>query len=369
MPQGINRVQNLTVGFAGLVLMLWVGPSWGEHPPGNDTSGFNANIGSGTDALVNITTGIGQFNTAFGTRALEKTDDGSRNTASGFFALRSNTKGSNNTASGASALQSNIDGDQNTASGSGALQGNTTGSANTASGGLALSSNISGSANTAVGRSALTNNIGGDFNTAIGESAGSQLKSGDHNIYLGHKGVAAESKTMRLGGGEIDRTFSTGIFNKSVAPSGTTVFIDANGQLGTIITSSARYKRDIQDMGARSRGVFQLRPVTFRYTQDSQGVLQYGLIAEEVAAVYPELVVRGTDGTVEGVQYHALIPLLLNELQHQQHQLSAQSQQLAQLNAQNEDLRATLVQQNAELAARLARLEEAAARTATLTSR
>ena len=122
-------------------------------------------------------------------------------------------------------------------------------------------------------------------------------------------------------------------------------------------------------MGERSRALFQLRPVTFRYIQDPQGVLQYGLIAEEVAAVYPELVARGAEGTVEGVHYYGLIPLVLNELQHQQHQLSAQSQQLAQLNAQNEDLRATLVQQNAELAARLARLEEAAVRAATLTSR
>ncbi len=136
------------------------------------------------------------------------------------------------------------------------------------------------------------------------------------------------------------------------------------------MASSARYKRDIQDMGDRSQGLFQLRPVTFRYKQDPQGQRQYGLIAEEVAKVYPELVTRGAKGEVESVQYRELIPILLNELQHQQQQVAelkaqnqslraTQSQELAELKAQNVRLQAALVQQNAAFAVRLEQLERA----------
>src|SRR5262249_11114338 len=131
-------------------------------------------------------------------------------------------------------------------------------------------------------------------------------------------------------------------------------------------------------MGERSQGLYSLRPVTFRYKQDPQGQRQYGLIAEDVAKVYPELVVKGTDGKVESVQYYELVPMLLNEVQHQQQKLETQSQELAELKAQNERLQAIAGQmqqrdeeqraQNAALATRLERLEAGAVRTATLTS-
>jgi polyhydroxyalkanoate synthesis regulator phasin len=143
------------------------------------------------------------------------------------------------------------------------------------------------------------------------------------------------------------------------------VFINSDGQLGTL-PYSARYKRDIRDMREGSEGLYQLRPVTFRYKRDPQGQRQYGLIAEEVAKVYPELVTKGADGKVESVQYHELIPMLLNEVQHQQQkleaqsqQLSAQSQQLVELKAQNERLQAALAQQTTALTARLEQLEKA----------
>src|SRR5262249_17778267 len=130
--------------------------------------------------------------------------------------------------------------------------------------------------------------------------------------------------------------------------------------------SSARYKRDIAAMGERSQGLYHLRPVTFRYKHDPQGQRQYGLIAEDVAKIYPELVTKGADGKVESVQYHELIPMLLNEVQRQQQkleaqsqQLSAQSQELVELKAQNEHLQAALVQQTTALAARLEQLEKA----------
>jgi len=159
-----------------------------------------------------------------------------------------------------------------------------------------------------------------------------------------------------LGGGQT-RTFIAGI--RATPVTGKQVFINSNGQLG-ILASSARYKRDIQTMGELSRGLFQLRAVTFRYKHDPNGERQYGLIAEEVAKVYPDLVIKGADGKVESVQYHELIPMLLNEVQHQQQALEAQAQQLAQLKAQNARLQAALMEQNAALAARLERLEAAA---------
>jgi hypothetical protein len=239
----------------------------------------------------------------------------------------------------------------------------------------------------------------------LGVNAGFHLRNGNYNIYLGNTARESESNTMRLGQGAVTylgrtsgivSTFIAGIWGattppvvvsgKSTAP--VSVFVNANGQLGTI-ASSARYKRDIQDMRESSQGLYQLRPVTFRYKQDTQGQRQYGLIAEEVAKVYPELVVWGAKGEVESVQYHELIPMLLNEIQRQQQKLDAQAQELAELKAQarqvaevkaeNACLQAVVGQmqqrdeehraQNAALAARLERLEAGAARVATAASR
>jgi len=154
---------------------------------------------------------------------------------------------------------------------------------------------------------------------------------------------------------------------------GSAVVVNSIGKLG-IVMSSARFKRDVRDMGQASADLLKLRPVTFRYKNDPAGQRQYGLIAEEVAGVFPELVVRGTKGEIDSIQYHELIPMLLNELQHQQQtlgvqtrqltvqsrQLSTQSLQLAELKAQNKSLRDALVQQNAAVAARLERLEKGA---------
>ena len=150
--------------------------------------------------------------------------------------------------------------------------------------------------------------------------------------------------------------------------SGAAVLISSSGQLGTLV-SSARYKHDIEDMRGRSAGLHQLRPVTFRYQGDPERRLQYGLIAEEVAKVYPELVTKGADGMIESVQYYELIPMLLNELQRQQQTLTAQQQELAELRAQNTRLQAVLAQQDEEqraqhaaLAVRLEQLEAAGVR-------
>jgi hypothetical protein len=395
---------SVSIVVLGLVLMLGAAQSWGQAPPSNDTSDGNNNTGGGSGALVSNTTGtfntayghaalnsngtgilntgIGQGalqsntkgieNTATGAGALANNSIGNNNTASGFQALFSNTTASNNTADGFNAL-ANSTGHDNTATGSVALEANTTGSKNTAYGSFALQQNTTGFANTALGQAALLTNITGIQNTAVGLAAlqnnkgssnlaigfqaGFNLTGGSNNIDIGTftMGVAGESNTMRLGMG-LARTFISGV--AGVPVTGKQVFISSSGQLG-ILASSARYKRDIQTMGDLSRRLFQLRPVTFRYNFDLQGERQFGLIAEEVEKVYPELVTKDEDGKVESVQYHELIPMLLNELQHQQQMLEAQAEQLTQLKADNGQLRDTLAGQNAALAARVKRLEAA----------
>src|SRR5262249_26773649 len=195
-----------------------------------------------------------------------------------------------------------------------ALGSNTTGTFNTAVGYNARFTNTNGTSNLALGYQALYNDVTGSSNLALGVNAGFHLMSGDSNVYLGNTGVGTESNTMRLGQYLTHtRTFIAGI--AGVPISGAEVTINNVGQLG-IVASSARYKRDIQDMRERSQGLYQLRPVTFRYKQDSQGQRQYGLIAEEVVKVYPELVTKGADGKEESVQYHELIPMLLKEGHH-----------------------------------------------------
>ena len=134
---------------------------------------------------------------------------------------------------------------------------------------------------------------------------------------------------MRLGNAETEKTFVAGVANKVFA-GGLPVMIKANGRLGTQL-SSARYKREIEPMGTRSAGVLKLRPVTFAYTEDEEGVRQYGLIAEEVATVYPDLVTRTSGGQVEAVRYQELVPMLVNELQRQQQVTDQLQRELAEL--------------------------------------
>jgi hypothetical protein len=153
----------------------------------------------------------------------------------------------------------------------------------------------------------------GSDNTATGLESLFSNTTGSNNIEIGNRGVAAESSTIRIGSqGTQTKTFLAGIFGSMVT--GDAVVVSNSGQLG-IVVSSARYKRDIRDMGSSSEALMKLRPVTFRYKQDLQGGRQYGLIAEEVARIYPELVSYDANGKVVSVQYHELVPMLLNEIQ------------------------------------------------------
>ena len=266
------------------------------------------NTATGVNALRHNTD---ERNTATGVNAIFANDSGDENTATGFEALSNNTSRLN-TATGASALLNNTTGSENTATGLQALLSNTMGFNDTADGVLALNHNIAGNDNTAIGFKALANTKGSN-NIGLGFVAGENLTTGSNNIDIGNGGVAGESNTIRIGDAQ-SATYIAGISGAAVVGSG--VVVAASGQLG-VVMSSARFKRDIRSMGEASNGLMKLRPVTFRYKDDPSGARRYGLVAEEVERVYPELVTYGADGKVETVRYSMLNSMLLNELQKQ----------------------------------------------------
>ena len=198
-------------------------------------------------------------------------------------------------------------------------------------------SNTTGSFNTAVGNESLTANTTGSSNIAIGYLAGADLTTGDRNIAIGNRGVAGESNTIRIGNANHNRVFFHGIEGVTTGINdAVTVIIDSNGQLGTV-SSSIRYKEDINDMGEASGRLLELKPVTFRYKKtraDGESPLEYGLIAEEVAEVFPDLVVLNANGQPETVKYRLLSSLLLNELQKQHQQLDVQVTEIRELKEQ-----------------------------------
>ncbi|HKD70247.1 MAG TPA: tail fiber domain-containing protein [Candidatus Binataceae bacterium] len=301
---------------------------------GADALGMNttdeSNTAGGVEALFSNSTGA--HNTATGAEALFSNTIGHFNTAAGGTALALNTTGAFNTAAGASALALNTTGNQNTGVGQAALYNNTSGQFNTGAGLNALLSNSVGNSNTAVGHGALRNSTTGSNNIGLGVNAGFNSSIGSNNIDIGNTGVAAESRTIRIGTqGAHTRTFMGGIFGSMVT--GDAVMVSNTGQLG-IVVSSARYKRDIHDMGNFSEALMKLRPVAFRYKDDPSQQRQYGLVAEEVARAYPDLVSRDAAGEVVSVHYHELVPMLLNEVQKQAQQIKSLNAKIAQDQAQ-----------------------------------
>jgi hypothetical protein len=297
----------------------------------NATSGFNTAIGyqalyTNTDGVYNATGGYqamfanttGSYNTSFGVGALASNTTGGNNTAIGIGSNSNSTIGFANTSIGSNSLHNNISGVNNTATGFQSLNDNTIGCCNTADGYQSLLRNISGNNNVSYGMYALINNTTGSNNIAIGMSAGTSIVTGNDNILIGNGGNSADSNTTRIGlNGVHNRSFISGIRGVMTGVNdAVNIMIDSVGQLGTI-SSSARYKNDIQDMGESTANLINLRPVTFRYNQacaDNSHPINYGLIAEEVATIYPDLVVYDKDGLPETVQYHKLVPMLLNEL-------------------------------------------------------
>ncbi len=297
------------------------------------SGGGGSNTAVGSDAMRLRTSG--DRNTAVGLNALENNTSGSDNTAVGDNANRSGN-GSDNTAVGEEALRV-AGGDGNTAVGEDALYSNSTGDDNTAVGRRALRLSTGGEDNTAVGWGALINSTG-NSNIAVGKDAGSVITSGDGNIYLAHPGIAGDTTTLRVGF-PLTHAYINGIRGVTTNNNNAIqVLIDSSGQLGTA-SSSRRFKTDIRDMGDVSSRLLGLRPVSFTYKQHADGEEsaadpgseQYGLIAEEVDAVFPELVVHDSEGHPETVRYHLLSSLLLNELQKQRRLIEELAAELGRL--------------------------------------
>ena len=270
------------------------------------------NTAIGVVCLFSNTTGTS--NTATGYQTLYHNTTGNQNTANGMNALLMNTDGHDNTATGFQALLSNT-GHDNTATGSQALMSNTTGGDNTATGFEALQNNTTGAVNIAIGPSALGSNTEGSGNIALGFRAGLNLTTGDSNIDIGSFGVPAESNTIRIGNNTFQTsTFIAGIAGQTVGAGGTTCYVDNDGKLGVFL-SARRFKTDIADMGAASEALLDLRPVTFHYKPelDKAGIPQFGLVAEEVAKVNPDLVTHDAKGDISTVRYEAVNVMLLNE--------------------------------------------------------
>jgi Chaperone of endosialidase len=294
-------------------------------------SGGIANTATGAFALYDNTTG--NDNTASGVNSLRTNTTGISNTASGVGALYSNTIGNYNIAVGAEALFSNTSGVNQTAAGYQALFSNTTGDFNTAFGYQALRLNTSGGGNTAVGDEALSRNSTGSGNTALGYNAGA-LITDSNNIDIGNEGVATDSGVIRIGTRSTHRqAFIVGIYTTSMIANSLPVYVDSAGRLSAG-TSSERFKTAIVSMGSNTAKLGLLRPVTFKLKSDATSTRQYGLIAEEVAKVYPELVIRNSAGRIDGVRYDELAPMLLNETQQQQLRIAEQAAEIRELKQQ-----------------------------------
>jgi len=329
-------------------------PPDGGYPGGNAAEGQNAllslttgtyNTGVGFFSLSVTTTG--KFNTAVGAGTL-LANTGDSNTATGAGTLLSNTTGTFNAANGAFALFTNTTGTSNTSNGALSLFNNTTGVENTANGYRALSGNTTGVGNTAYGSQALVQSTGNN-NIALGAHAGFNISTGSNNIHIGNVGAGNESGTVRIGDNNQTKTFIAGI-NGVNQGSPTSVFINTlTGQLGTTPPSSSRrYKKEIKPMDTASEAVLALKPVTFRYSSDKTCTPQFGLIAEEVAAVDSDLVLRDENGEIYTVRYEAVNAMLLNEFLKEHRKNEKQEATIARLQEQIEALTAGLQKVNAQ---------------------
>src|SRR6266542_277484 len=293
-----------------------------------------SNTATGAEALYNNTTGF--ENSAFGVGALASNTTGDGNTAAGASALNHNNTGGFNTASGNNALASNTTGGGNTATGESALYSNTEGDGNTANGVGALFSNTTGGDNTAIGYEALFNSTGVN-NIALGVLAGDNVTTADNVIAIGHPG-ANVSGSCYIGN----------IFQAPIAPDALIVGIDSTGKLGTM-ASSKRFKEEIQPMDKASEALLSLKPVTFRYKNYKNSARQFGLIAEEVAEVNPDLVARDKNGEIYTVRYDQINAMLLNEFLKEHRKVQELENGLAVLTAQLKEQAAQIQKVSAQV--------------------
>ena len=366
---GVAGDVDLSVAFDGPGAAITAARSDHTHQRGGDAT----NVAVGGESLVlnqsgaqNTAVGYaalysstGYFNTAMGAGAAQSTT-GTANTVVGAQALYANSTGGNNSAFGDSALRSITAGsNNNTALGHHALRALTSGAGNVVVGSSAADSLTTGGANIIIGGLSGFGLASGSYNIIVGSNLIGPTTGGDSNIWVGAAGdMASESSTIRIGHGVHTRAFITGIFGKTSA-SGVAVLVNSFGQLGTM-TSSRRFKQDIVPLSAARQVVQALRPVQFTYRpeyDDGSRQLQYGLIAEEVEPIDPNLVVT-VNGELQTVRYHFLAPLLVAEVQRLESERSALE---IQLKAQAEET-ARLWQQVAELRGMLARVSAEPAR-------
>jgi hypothetical protein len=344
--EGQNALQSLTSGIHNTAL--------GYQTLFSNTTGHD-NMGNGFQALDKNTTG--SDNTANGVQALYSNTTGSLNTASGYQALFSNIIGVGNTATGYAALDRNTSND-NTANGYAALAFNSTGFDNTATGAQALNNSTTGDFNTAIGRGALENITTGLNNIALGESAGLNHTLDDgQNIDIGNAGVAGDNRTTRIGASQL-RAFIAGIYGVNEGGTILPVYINSNDQLGTV-SSSRRFKKEIKAMDRTSEAILGPKPVTFQYKSDPAGAgPQFGLIAEEVAEVNPDLVVRDAEGEIYTVRYDAVNAMLLNEFLKEHRKVKEQETAISQLKSTATKQEATIAQQRRDFQATVAQQQE-----------
>lgn len=318
--------ENTAVGAAALLL--------------NDGGVLNTAVG--TNALDH--NGLGSWNCAFGVLALANNELGGGNCAFGTYALagdHSELVLEGNNAFGFAAMEYNLDGYSNNAFGAQALQYNVHGYVNNAVGLNALWTNVDGSANEGFGYAALADNVHGNGNVAIGDNAGKGVE-GNFNIYIGFEAGPSpspspvpEDETIRIGNTFNVACYIGGIDGATVDPgTGAAVFVDANGKLGTVV-SSKRFKDDIKPMDKASEAVFALKPVTFHYKKeiDALGTAQFGLVAEDVEKVNPQLVVRDKAGKPYSVRYDQVNAMLLNEFLKEHRKVEQLEKQIEQLSA------------------------------------
>jgi len=356
---GLNALYHNTTGSYNMAA--------GAYALFSNTSG-GGNTADGQRALYSNISGAD--NTADGRYALYYNTTGIRNTANGVQALWNNTAGSYNSANGAFALDHNTTGGWNTATGYSALYSNTIGIDNTANGGYALYKNTTGFNNTADGLNALYYNTTGSNNIALGFAAGVNLTTGSNNINIGHYGVAGEGNTIRIGtAGTQQATFIAGISGSTV-PGGVNVLVDADGHLGTVV-SSQRFKAQIKPMDKASEAILALQPVTFRYKEefDPEGIPQFGLVAEQVEKVNPDLVARDGQGKPYTVRYEAVNAMLLNEFLKEHRKVDQQEASIRQLKSTVSRQEVTIAQQQKGMEAVTTRLNEQAAQLQKISAR
>jgi len=320
-------------------------------PPDGGYPGGNTAEGQG--ALLNLTSGT--FNTAVGLFSLRSNTQNMFNTAIGAGALFANFS-NDNTATGAAALLTNTTGTDNTANGSLALLNNTTGTENAAFGASALLSSTTGGGNTAVGFNALPNNTTGITNTAVGFNAGFGITTADNVIVIG----------TNVAGENLDHSCFIGEIFGATSSSGTAVFINSDGRLGTT-TSSQRFKEAIEPMAQASGTLFALKPVRFRYKKeiDPTRTSQFGLVAEDVEKVDPALVVRDKEGKASSVRYDQVNAMLLNEFLKEHCKVEEQSREILEQRATITELKKGIATVVAELKEQASQIQKVTAQLAT----